>query len=156
MNWVPAIFWCFIATIVMTTIQASALELGFTRMDISLILGTMFSSHRDKAKWYGFLFHLINGWLFGLVYIAAIELSGLKTWWFGMLIGVVHATFVMGVVSTVLPSFHPRMADDESGPDPTRQLEPPGPFLLNYGKQTPLVAYASHMIYGAILGLFYH
>ena len=149
------LIWGFFATIVLTTIEAMGRGLGLTRMDVPFILGTMFTSHRDRAKWIGFLVNLVNGWIFALFYIAAMEASGIKHWWFGMIIGLVQACFVMTVVTTTLPAFHPRMASEEWGPDPTHQLEPPGAFALNYGKRTPLVTVFAHLIYGGILGLFY-
>jgi hypothetical protein len=55
----------------------------------------------------------------------------------------------------LLPAFHPRMASDQQGPTPTRQLEPPGKFALNYGHRTPVSVVLAHLMYGAILGSFY-
>jgi hypothetical protein len=55
----------------------------------------------------------------------------------------------------VLPGLHPRMASEQRGPTPTRQLEPPGFLALNYGYRTPLTVILSHLVYGAILGSFY-
>jgi hypothetical protein len=34
-------------------------------------------------------------------------------------------------------------------------LQPPGFLALNYGRRTPLVTVAAHLLYGAILGAFY-
>mgnify|MGYP001367797883 CR=1 FL=1 len=48
-----------------------------------------------------------------------------------------------------------RMATDARGPEPTRELEPPGFMALNYGRRTPLVTLLAHVIFGAILGMFY-
>ena len=41
------------------------------------------------------------------------------------------------------------------GPDPTRQLEPPGNFGLNYGASPPMVTLVAHYLFGGILGYFY-
>jgi hypothetical protein len=54
-----------------------------------------------------------------------------------------------------MPSLHPRMASEQKGPTVTRQLEPPGFLALNYGYQTPASVLLAHLIYGAILGMFY-
>jgi hypothetical protein len=54
-----------------------------------------------------------------------------------------------------LPAFHPRMATEGWGPEPTRQLEPPGNLALNYGLSTPIVTLLAHLVYGGILGAFY-
>lgn len=155
MNLDQALLWGFGATIVLTTLLSASRALGFTRMDIPFMLGTMFTGSRDKAKWIGFIFHVINGWLFALVYIAAFHSTGWKTLWFGALIGLVHVLFVLIVGMTILPSIHPRMASEKHGPDPTRQLEPPGFMALNYGRQTPLASIFAHLVFGGILGFFY-
>ena len=155
MNIDNLILWGFAATIVFTIMVAVSRPLGFTRMDLPFILGTMFTSNRNKAPWLGFLAHLGMGWLFAFIYGAAFESSGLQTWWFGMAIGLVHGTFVLSLGLEILPFFHPRMARPFQGPTPTKQLEPPGFFALNYGKGTPIVTLLGHIIYGGILGFFY-
>jgi len=155
MNLGQALLWGFAATIVLTTILAGSRAMGLTRMDISFMLGTMFTSNRDRAKWIGFVFHLINGWVFALIYISAFHATGLKNVWFGALIGFVHVMFVLVVGMGILPSIHPRMASEQHGPAPTRQLEPPGFLALHYGRQTPIVSIFAHLVFGAILGFFY-
>jgi hypothetical protein len=47
------------------------------------------------------------------------------------------------------------MASEDQGPEPTRNLEPPGFLALNYGRRTPLAAMLAHLVYGAVLGGFY-
>ena len=59
------------------------------------------------------------------------------------------------MVSPALPAMHPRMASEQDGPTPTKQLEPPGFMALNYGRRTPIAVILSHIVYGAILGAFY-
>ena len=56
----------------------------------------------------------------------------------------------------MLPTAHPRMASERAGPNSSAVLEPPGLLALNYGVQTPAVAAAAHMFYGALLGLLLH
>jgi hypothetical protein len=67
----------------------------------------------------------------------------------------VHGLFVLLAVMPMLPGLHPRMASEQRGPEPTRQLEPPGFLALNYGRRTPLSVIAAHLVYGTILGAFY-
>lgn len=155
MNIFNLLLWGFAATLVLTTVIAVAKSLGLTRMDLPFLLGTMVTSNRNKAPWIGFLIHLGMGWLFAFIYGAAFESAGLSTWWFGMAIGFVHGAFVLSVGVQIMGSFHPRMAHSYQGPTPTKQLEPPGFFLLNYGKGTPIVTLLSHILYGGILGFFY-
>jgi len=50
---------------------------------------------------------------------------------------------------------HPRMATEQRGPEPTRQLEPPGFLAMNYGRRTPVSVIIAHLVYGAVLGAFY-
>src|SRR5256886_10830098 len=51
-----------------------------TRMDIPFLLGSMLTGNRDKARLYGFIFHLFNGWFFSFIYMAAFLFSGLFHW----------------------------------------------------------------------------
>jgi uncharacterized membrane protein YagU involved in acid resistance len=155
MNVVNLLIWGFGATVVLTVVMAASKPLGMTRMDIPFFMGTLFTANRNKAPWFGFLSHLIMGWIFAFIYGAAFETSGLHTWWFGLAIGFVHGAFVLSVGLQIVSSFHPRMAHPYQGPTPTKQLEPPGFFALNYGKGTPIVTLVAHLIYGAILGAFY-
>ena len=73
----------------------------------------------------------------------------------GAAIGLVHGLFVLVAPMPVLPAMHPRMAAEQHGPTPTKQLEPPGFLALNYGRRTPLSVVLAHLVYGGILGAFY-
>lgn len=156
MNISSVLLWGFAATVILTIIMASSKRLGLSRMDIPFLLGTMFTANRDKAPLIGMLSHLVIGWLFALIYCAVFENVGMHSWWIGLIIGAVHGTFVLSAGVQIISSFHPRMAQPYRGPTPTRQLEPPGFFALNYGTGTPLVSLVAHLVYGAILGYFYH
>jgi len=155
MNTGHAILWGFAGTVILTSIMSGCRGLGLTRMDLPFMLGAMFTPNRDKAKWIGFFIHLLNGWVFALIYVEAFLASGLSHWWFGAAIGFVHAMFVLLVGMRLLPGMHPRMADELRGPDPTRQLEPPGYMALNYGRGTPVTTILAHIVYGGVLGMFY-
>jgi hypothetical protein len=155
MNVGSALLWGFVSTVVLTTLMAGSQGLGLTRMSIPYILGTMVTGDRDRAKLVGFLLHLLNGWIFAFVYVAAFQSWRRATWWLGALIGLVHALFVLAAALPVLPTLHPRMANEQRGPTPTQQLEPPGFLGLHYGTRTPLSVTLAHLVYGAILGAFY-
>ena len=155
MDWSSALIWGFGATVVLTTLLAAAQATGRTRIDLPFVLGSMLTPSRDRARVYGVIIHLINGWVFAFVYGAAFETAGRADLGLGLLIGLVHGMFVVIVGMPLLPAFHPRMASEGWGPDPTQQLEPPGNFSLNYGVWTPVVTVLAHLIYGAILGVFY-
>jgi hypothetical protein len=144
----------FVATVVLTTIEAGSQQARLSRMSIPYLLGSILTEGREKAKWVGFLIHLVNGEIFALVYVALFHFWGAGVWR-GLLIGLAHAAVVLLVVVPLLPSIHPRMASEEQGPTVTRQLEPPGPLALHYGASTPLFVVLGHAAYGIILGLLY-
>jgi uncharacterized membrane protein YagU involved in acid resistance len=154
-NWASWLVWGFAGTVVLTTIMSSSQVLGLTRMSLPYMLGTIFTPNRDRAKVYGIALHMLNGWIFSLVYVATFHVSGRFSWWFGAAIGFVHGAFVVAVAMPALPGMHPRMASDVSGPSVVGQLEPPGPLGRNYGIQTPLVALLAHVVFGIVLGAFY-
>jgi uncharacterized membrane protein YagU involved in acid resistance len=149
------LLWGFVATTLLTSIMVGAQALGLTRMNITYFIGSMYTGDRDRAKVIGFANHLIDGWLFALIYVVAFQAWGRATWWLGALIGLVHVAFVGIVAMPIFPALHPRMASETTGPTVVRQLEPPGFFMLHYGRSTPLVAIFAHMVYGAVLGAFY-
>ena len=150
------LLWGFAATLILTTIMAASKPLGITRMDLPFILGTLATASRNKAPVYGFFIHLGIGWLFAFIYALAFEKAKIHNWWFGIAIGFVHGTFVLSAGLQIISAFHPRMAQPYQGPTPTKQLEPPGFFALNYGTGTPFTTLFAHLVYGAVLGLFYH
>ena len=147
--------WGFASTVVLTSILAGSQGVGLTRMNIPYLLGTMFTPNRDRAKFIGFFLHFLNGWIFSLIYVAAFQALHRATWWFGALIGLMQATFVLTMVMPILPALHPRMANEQYGPTVVRQLEPPGFLGLHYGWRTPISVFIAHAIFGAILGAFY-
>lgn len=156
MNWSSWLLWGFLANIILTTISSATQGLGLTRMNFSYMLGSIFTPDRDKARLYGFFVHLGFGWVFSLIYVLVFQSLGAAGWWRGMLIGIVHAFFVLIVVMALLPGLHPRMASEQHGPESQNMLEPPGFMALHYGARTPLAIIVSHSIFGAILGVFYH
>ena len=155
MNITSWLVWGFASTIVLTTLMAGSQALGLTRMNIPYMLGTMFTPDRDRAKVLGVGLHVLNGWVFSFVYVAAFHVWGGPSWWKGAAIGFVHAAFVLTVGMPALPGMHPRMASERRGPTVVRQLEPPGFLALHYGLRTPVSVVLAHVLYGAILGAFY-
>ena len=57
--------------IVLTTILSASQGLHLTRMNVPFLLGTMFQPGSRSAARVGFLVHLVNGWIFALLYVAA-------------------------------------------------------------------------------------
>jgi hypothetical protein len=142
------------ATVTLTGIMVGAQLSGLTRMDLPLILGTMFSDRPDRARFLGFLVHLVNGQAFALGYAAAFTALGRATWWLGALFGLWHGVAALTLFVPLAAGVHPRVASERAGPSLDAVLEPPGLLALNYGRETPLVTIAAHVVYGAILGAF--
>lgn len=143
----------FGATVILTVLLTGAQGLGVTRMSLPYLLGAMFTPDRDRAKVVGTLVHLVNGWVFSLVYFGAFAVAGRPSALLGMAIGLVHGLFVAGVGLPLLPAFHPRVARPHAGPTAERRLEPPGFFACNYGWSTGVVIVVAHVAFGAALGV---
>ena len=155
MNLLSVLLWGFVATIVFTTLMSLSVGLGWSRISLPLVLGAALTGDRQRANVIGFLAQTLVGFLFAGVYVFSFESWQKTGWLLGAGMGVVQGLFVLAVLMPLLPSFHPRMASEDFGPNPTRQLEPPGFLALNYGRNTPLVTLLAHALFGAILGGFY-
>lgn len=144
-----------VGTILLTSGLRIAQEVGLTRMDIPLLLGTVFTDRRGRASVIGYAVHFANGLLFALAYYAVFRAVGHAGWLFGALLGVVHAALAGGALLTVLlPAVHPRMGTPWSDAEETPLLEAPGFMLQNYGRRTVIWTLAGHVLYGAIVGGF--
>jgi hypothetical protein len=144
-----------VGTVVLTSSLRLTQALGFTRMDIPLLLGTVFSEDRRKATLIGYAVHFANGLIFSLGYAAIFFAVDQAGWLFGALLGVVHAVFAGGaLVNVLLPAVHPRMGTPWSDAEETPVLEPPGLMLVNYGRHTVIATLLAHVAYGAIVGGF--
>jgi hypothetical protein len=142
------------ATIVASGVRL-AQELGWTRMDIPFLLGTIFTENRRLAAVLGYFSHLAIGLVFGLLYAAVFAATGLTTWWFGLLLGGVQAAFIGGsLANLLLPSVHPRMGTPWTDAEETPLLEPPGFMLANYGRSTMAITLVLQLAFGAIVGAF--
>lgn len=145
----------FIGTLLLTTGMRAATELRLTRIDLPFLLGTALSADRVRAQAVGYGLHFLFGLLFAGVYYSIFAAVDEASWWFGALLGLVHALFAgTALVSILLPLVHPRMATAMSDARSSPLLEPPGFMLLNYGRGTPAVMVVVHVAYGAVVGVF--
>jgi hypothetical protein len=144
----------FVGTLAMTTIMRGASEFGWTRIDFALLLGTAVSDNRRKARAYGYVFHFIVGIVFALLYAAFFHITGRSGWVIGGLLGALHAVFDGTVlVNVLLPVVHPRIATPDTAANDIALVEPPGFLMLNYGRNSFLVALIAHVAYGVLVGL---
>ena len=154
MDWAGWATFGFVATVVLTGLMVAGQLAGLSRMDLPYMLGTILVEDPDRARVAGFVLHLVNGQVFALLYTGAFALIGWASWWLGSLFGLAHGLAALTVIIPLLPGVHPRMASERSGPELHTVLEPPGPFGLNYGRETSLFVLGAHVAYGAILGAF--
>jgi hypothetical protein len=147
-----SLLFSWIATAVLSLLLSASQGLGLTRISMPFLIGSAFTPDRNRANVAGFAVHFVNGWIFGLLYLAVFDTFGWTGGWVGAAVGLFHGLFVLVVLMPLLPYLHPRMATEDYGPSPTRQLEPPGFLALNYGRRTPVLTLAAHAVYGAILG----
>jgi hypothetical protein len=152
MDWSGWAVFGLIATGLLTAILSLSQLAGWTRMDLPLLLGTVFVTDPDRARALGFGIHLVNGQIFALMYAAAFAAYGHASWEFGAVLGAIHAVVALAVIVPALPAVHPRMASNRAGPGRGAVLEPPGPLALNYGRQTTVVTIVAHVAYGVLLG----
>jgi hypothetical protein len=144
-----------VGTVILTSGLRVAQEMGWTRMDLPLLLGTIFSDDRSRASVIGYAVHFVNGLVFSLGYAGIFEAVGRAGWDLGLALGAVHALFAGGgLVTVVLPALHPRMGTHWTDAEETPILEAPGFMLHNYGRATAVVTFAVHLAYGTIVGAF--
>ncbi len=153
MDWAGWAVFGLIATAALTAVMIAAQLAGLTRLDLPLLLGTVFTPDPDRARVAGFFGHLVVGQGFALGYAAAFALWDRATWWLGLALGAVHVSVALMAIVPLMAGVHPRLASSRAGPSSEATLEPPGLLGLNYGVQTPVVAVVAHLVYGVALGL---
>jgi hypothetical protein len=144
--------WGFAATAALSGIMFGAQRLGYSRLSLPFLIGTIFTGERSSAHALGLLFYLLGGWLFAFVYYFIFASIGRTGWELGLLLGAVHGAVLLVMLLPLLPHLHPRMASEYEGPVRGRRLQPPGFLALNYGYRTPLTTIVAHALYGLILG----
>jgi uncharacterized membrane protein YagU involved in acid resistance len=153
MDWGGWAVFGVVATALLTAVMILFQLSGQTRLDLPLMLGTLFVGDPDGARVAGFFVHLAFGQLFALFYAAGFAALDRSGWWLGALFGLAHAGVALAVLVPLLPGVHPRMASERAGPESTAGLEPPGLLATNYGLSTPLVTVIAHVVYGTALGV---
>ena len=116
MDWAGWALFGLLATALLTAIMIVAQLLGWTRLDLPLILGTIVTDDPDRARVAGFVIHLAIGEGFALGYAAGFALLDMATWWLGGLFGLVHVAVALTILVPLLPGVHPRMASERAGP----------------------------------------
>jgi hypothetical protein len=149
---VGILIWAFVATGVLSGVMFAAQRLGYSRLSLPFLIGTLFTGDRSAANAAGLVVYALGGWLFGFIYYFVFASIGHAGWILGALMGAVHGAILLVMLLPILPHLHPRMASEYQGPGGRRTLQPPGFLALNYGWRTPLSTMLAHAAYGAILG----
>ena len=144
--------WGIVASLAMNAVMFSSQNLGWSRLNMPLLLGTLFTDDRAAANTLGFFLYVIGGWLIAFFYYLLFALIGATGWWRGALVGLGHGVLVLTAILPLLAYMHPRVASEYEGPTAKKRLEPPGFLALHYGRNTPLVTLVAHIVYGAVLG----
>ena len=146
------LIWSFVATAALSGVMSGAQRLGYSRLSLPFLIGTLFTGERSAANASGLVVYALGGWLFGFVYYFVFASIGHAGWELGALVGALHGVVLLVMLLPTLPHLHPRMASEYQGPGGRRTLQPPGFLALNYGYRTPLTTILAHAVYGAILG----
>lgn len=154
MNVTDVLLWGGIATVIMTAVLEIGMALGWTRMSLPYILGTILTSNRRLAPALGMGLHFVVGIGFAFGYALAFQRLGAANGWVGAILGVIHALVIL-VLLPFMAGLHPRMASEDEGPVARPALQPPGFFALHYGRRTPVFGILAHVLYGVIIGAFY-
>lgn len=156
----PAVLAGFVGTLVMTALIVVMRAAGKTRMDMVLLLGSMFTGRKPLARAIGLVMHLgvMGAVVFGSIYaflFAVLGTAPAAAWWVGAIIGILHG-LVVGLLMPMVPMVHPRMGDHaRRGSADQVELAPPGLFARNYGGMTPVGLVMAHMLFGLVVGLVY-
>lgn len=156
MNWLQFIIVGFVATAALSVILAAATGLRLTRLNLPFLVGSLLCANRMKAFLFGLPIHFVIGWIFTFFYLLAFIGLGVFSLGMGILLGFLHGAFVLTVGFIALPAFHPRMTNEDFGPQAARLIEPPGFLGLYYGYWTPVFVLVSHIAFGALIGYFIH
>lgn len=144
--------WGAIATLCMTSIMFASQKLGWSRMNWSLLVGSLFTGDRHGAATLGFVLNFFGGCLLAFLYFVMFALMGKANWWMGAIAGTLHGVLMLAVFLPLLSYGHPRLASEYDGASSRKRLEPPGFLALNYGSGTPAVTLLAYGAYGIILG----
>ena len=110
------LIWGFAATATLSAVMYGAQRLGYSRLSIPFLVGTLFTGERSSAQALGVVFYLLGGWLFAFIYYFIFAAIGRTGWEIGLLIGAVHGAVLLVMLLPLLPYVHPRMASEYEGP----------------------------------------
>jgi hypothetical protein len=161
MFWWQALVAGFVGTVVMTALMRMGASMGMTRMDMAVMLGSMFRRDEEGARRLGLPMHFVNGLVFGLAYGVAWWALGpepASAWWIGLIFGAVHAVVAMAAMP-VMSGMHPRVRERAgvSGEGAAGEVALPSFGLggTGFGSMTPVGILMGHLVFGLVWGLVF-
>ena len=111
-NWWERLVAGAAATVFMTLLMEMGAAVGMTRMNMAVMLGSMFRREPGSAKTLGMIMHFMNDLVFGVLYAlvwSAIDPAELAdAWWIGLVFGAVHGAIAIDVMP-VMSAMHTRV-----------------------------------------------
>jgi hypothetical protein len=104
-------FFGVLGALLMSVFMAILRQVGISPMSLEMILGTLLLGEVSrKAFFFGFLWHLLNGGVFALIYLAGF--NRLNRWGskVGLAFGILH-WFIAGIVLSLLIAFRGALPD---------------------------------------------
>jgi hypothetical protein len=147
-----------VAGLAATAVMTAMLYMGFAmgmKMDMPMMLGTMFLPKGPAAWLLGLMMHFAMGVAFLIVYAALFDAFGLEdglAGW-GALFGLVHGV-IAGMAMGMMGMMHPRMARAAAGGG-GGSIPDPGLFAVHVAAMAPMAVLVMHVIYGAVGGAIY-
>ncbi|HEU6449130.1 MAG TPA: hypothetical protein VFV23_11895 [Verrucomicrobiae bacterium] len=147
-SWAGAAAWGVAGAVAFWIFHSMMMSMSVTRLDIFELLGSFFATPKTAmCKGIGFIVHLVDGAVLGIVFAYGIQLGRLQSSW---LTGWAWGVLLWGLsllLLTNIGGIHPAIRNHREGD--------PGPAAGNFGKTTPVAMFIGHSIYGAALGVLY-
>lgn len=150
--------------VAMSMLMRMGIATGMTRMDLPMVLGSMFRGDRPGARVLGTMLHLMNGLAFGLAYAVIWWALGIghftiaSAWWVGLIFGAIHGA-VVEVVMPMLGAMHPRVQEAPrpalAGPGGEVTLPHFGFGGSGFGSGTPMGMFLAHLAFGGVWAIIF-
>lgn len=149
MQWIAIVWSGFVATTIAAAFFWVARSLGWTRFSPPVQLGCLLipDPRRPITETVGFAILFVLGSTAVPALYGAILVAWNGPAWIG---GLILGGFAGLAVAAALPLYGTISACVRSGAIPL-----PGPFGIGWGRPTPGIIFAGHMIYGAIFAAVY-
>src|SRR3954467_10014270 len=92
---IAILIWGFAATAALSGVMFGAQRLGYSRLSLPFLIGTLFTGDRSAANAAGLVFYLLGGWLFAFVYYFIFASVGRTGWLLGAVLGGVHGAVLL-------------------------------------------------------------